>query len=460
MRRIFHFLSIAVFLVSMVGCAAIDPNHVLTRRLGNEAPADGAAMDPYTRQQAFDFVWNRINEAYVDPNLNGVNWRQVGDAQRPKILSAANDDIFWKDLDTMVAELGDAHTRVLSSKQYAYDKNKQSNTVGLTLAQLGDDIIVMAVSKDSAAEKAGIVKGNKLLTIDGTPTAEWWQLQSLKARKNSTERARQKTVRRILNSGDPESPSDTLVLGLERNDGTQLQTTLTRTVLPRKDSLSAKFLPNSYGNDTLIGNDLVNRLTGGGGNDTLVGGAGYDMALFSGPRSAYSVARSGSQLSVLDSTAKDGADQLSEVERLGFADGYVAMDLGKGEAAGKTALLVGATLGLAGLTNTLALGYVISYFEATSKPTLLMGAQIIVDNGITASLAGGPGNAKFVNLIYNNVVGVAPDAATLGLLTGLLDSGQYNQASFLAAVAELPLNQDHIGLIGLATTGLLYLPFG
>jgi Ca2+-binding RTX toxin-like protein len=231
-------------------------------------------------------------------------------------------------------------------------------------------------------------------------------------------------------------------------------------VLPRKDSLSAKFLPNSYGNDTLIGNDLVNRLTGGGGNDTLVGGAGYDMALFSGPRSAYSVARSGSQLSVLDSTAKDGADQLSEVERLGFADGYVAMDLGKGEAAGKTALLVGATLGLAGLTNTLALGYVISYFEATSKPTLLMGAQIIVDNGITASLAGGPGNAKFVNLIYNNVVGVAPDAATLGLLTGLLDSGQYNQASFLAAVAELPLNQDHIGLIGLATTGLLYLPFG
>lgn len=256
MRRIFHFLSIAVFLVSMVGCAAIDPNHVLTRRLGNEAPADGAAMDPYTRQQAFDFVWNRINEAYVDPNLNGVNWRQVGDAQRPKILSAANDDIFWKDLDTMVAELGDAHTRVLSSKQYAYDKNKQSNTVGLTLAQLGDDIIVMAVSKDSAAEKAGIVKGNKLLTIDGTPTAEWWQLQSLKARKNSTERARQKTVRRILNSGDPESPSDTLVLGLERNDGTQLQTTLTRTVLPRKDSLSAKFLPNGYGYMRLTGFDL------------------------------------------------------------------------------------------------------------------------------------------------------------------------------------------------------------
>ena len=255
-RSILHFLAVAVFLLSVVGCAAIDPNHVLTRRLGNEAPADGAALDPNTRQQAFDFVWNRINEAYVDPKFNGVNWQQVGEEHQAKVLSAPNDDIFWKNLDAMVAELGDAHTRVLSSQQYAYDKKKQSNTVGLNLAQLNGEIIVMAVAKGSAAEKADIVKGNKLVTIDGTPATEWWRLQSLKARKNSTERARQKTVRRILNSGDPESPSDTLVLGWERNDGTQVQTTLTRTVLPRKDSLSAQFLPNGYGYMRLTGFDL------------------------------------------------------------------------------------------------------------------------------------------------------------------------------------------------------------
>ena len=236
----------------------------------------------------------------------------------------------------------------------------------------------------------------------------------------------------------------------------------------------------SYGNDKLTGNNLANRLdggggndrlTGGGGNDTLLGDSGYDTAVYAGPRSAYLLTRSGNQLSVLDFTAQDGLDQLRDVERLSFSDGYFAMDVGVGEAAGKAALLVGATLGPAGLANTFAVGYFINYFEALrvfsvggvvsyGNPTLLMGAQVIVGNGITESLAGGAGNAKFVNLIYNNVVGAAPDAATLGLLTGLLDSGQYNQASFLAAVAELQLNQDHIGLTGLAATGLLYLPFG
>ena len=236
----------------------------------------------------------------------------------------------------------------------------------------------------------------------------------------------------------------------------------------------------SFGNDTLVGNELSNRLeggggndwlTGGGGNDVLLGGAGYDWAVFSGPRTVYTVTRAANQLTVRDPTGKDGADQLTDVERLVFSDGYFAMDVGKDEAAGKTALLVGATLGLAGFANTFVVGSVIHYFEATvtisvnglstvANPTLLMAAQFLVNNGITESLAGGPGNAKFVSLIYNNLVGAAPDAATLAMLTGLLDSGQYNKASLLAAAAELQLNQDHIGLTGLATAGLLYLPFG
>ena len=236
----------------------------------------------------------------------------------------------------------------------------------------------------------------------------------------------------------------------------------------------------SFGDDTLIGNALSNRLDGGGGNDRLIGGGGndillggpgYDLAVFSGPRAVYTVTRAANQLTVQDQTGTDGADQLTDVERLVFSDGFFAMDLGKTEAAGKTALLVGATLGLAGFANTVVVGSVIHYFEATvtisvnglstvANPTLLMAAQFLVNNGITESLAGGPGNAKFVSLIYSNLVGAAPDAPTLAMLTGLLDSGQYNKASLLAAAAELQLNQDHIGLIGLATAGLQYLPFG
>ena len=258
--RVLHtahrLLLAAALLLSLAGCAALDPQHVVTRHMGYAPPEDSAPMDADTRQQAVDFVWNRINEAYVDPRLNGVNWKQVRDQQEAPILSAANDDIFWKKLDTMVAELGDSHTRVLSPSQFANDQKKQSNTVGLSAVLMDDNIVVLAVAKDSAAEKAGMVKGNKLLTIDGTTATDWWRLQSQKARKNSTERARQKTVKRMLNSGDPEAPSSTLVLGIERNDATRVQTTLTRSVLKRPDNLSSKILPNGYGYLRLTGFDL------------------------------------------------------------------------------------------------------------------------------------------------------------------------------------------------------------
>jgi carboxyl-terminal processing protease len=241
--------------VTLVGCAAIDPQHVLTRRIGNEAPLEGAALDTGTRQQAYDFVWTRVNEAYVDPKFNGVDWVQAGDRHRSKILEAANDDIFWKSLDGMVAELGDAHTRVLSPRQYAFDKDKQNLTLGLSLAVMDGEVVVTAVAKDSPAEKAGLQKGNRLITIGTETASDWWSRQFNLARKNSTDRARLKTVKRVFNGGDPEAPSESLSLTVERNDGSSYPVTLTRAVLPRKDTLTAKLLDNNLGYIRLTGFD-------------------------------------------------------------------------------------------------------------------------------------------------------------------------------------------------------------
>lgn len=254
--RTLHALLTSIALtLSAAGCSTLDPQHVLTRKIGNTAPAQGFAMDATTRQQAFDFVWNRINDAYVDPHLNGVNWQQVRTDHQAKILEAATDDIFWKSLDTMVAELRDAHTRVLSSQQYANDKLKQGSSLGLSLVQLNGELIVSAVFKGSAADHAGIVKGNKLVMIDGLAAAQWWSLQLSKTRKNSSERAQLKSVRRVFNSGDPEFPSDRSVLTVERNDTSLMRVTLTRTVLRRKDTLVSTVLPSGIGYMRLTGFD-------------------------------------------------------------------------------------------------------------------------------------------------------------------------------------------------------------
>jgi carboxyl-terminal processing protease len=184
-----------------------------------------------------------------------VNWEQVGQQHEPKILAAVNDDVFWKNLDTMVAELGDAHARVLSPRQYAFDKEKKNNTLGLWLAELDGEIIVTSVTKYSAGEKAGISIGNQLLRIDGMPALDWWREQRSKSRKSSTERARLKTVKRVFDSGDPQAPTDTVLVEVERNDGSTFVASLTRSVLARKDALTSTLRPDGFGYLRLTGFD-------------------------------------------------------------------------------------------------------------------------------------------------------------------------------------------------------------
>jgi len=75
------------------------------------------------------------------------------------------------------------------------------------------------------------------------------------------------------------------------------------------------------GDDFLFGQDNGDRIEGGFGNDTIDGGAGYDTAVFSRNLADYVITRSGSMV-VVDQigTGGDGADRLTNIEVLAFAD--------------------------------------------------------------------------------------------------------------------------------------------
>jgi len=72
--------------------------------------------------------------------------------------------------------------------------------------------------------------------------------------------------------------------------------------------------------DALFGNGGADTLRGNAGNDVLHGGADYDIAIFSGNRSAYTISNlsgGGQQIS----SSAEGTDQLFGIEELQFADG-------------------------------------------------------------------------------------------------------------------------------------------
>jgi Peptidase M10 serralysin C terminal/Proprotein convertase P-domain/RTX calcium-binding nonapeptide repeat (4 copies) len=84
--------------------------------------------------------------------------------------------------------------------------------------------------------------------------------------------------------------------------------------------------------DTLRGRDGAEQprsdtLRGGGGNDTIDGGAGVDMAEHLGAREGYTVTRTENGFTVVDTdpaNGDDGSDTLLNVERLIFADRMLA----------------------------------------------------------------------------------------------------------------------------------------
>jgi hypothetical protein len=197
------------------------------------------------------------------------------------------------------------------------------------------------------------------------------------------------------------------------------------------------------------GNDI---LDGDAGNDTLDGGAGIDTASYAGNRDAFTMLHnSNGSYALKDNTGFEGTDTLTNIERIQFADKKIAIDLSPAGSAGKTVELIVAAFGATALANTQYAGIGLSLFD--NGYTLQQVAQMCIDSGQVSA----PGNASFVAAVWLNVVGSPIDSANLAYFTGLLQCNEpMSQAALLELAATSQANQDHIDLVGLASTGIEY----
>ena len=146
-----------------------------------------------------------------------------------------------------------------------------------------------------------------------------------------------------------------------------------------------------------------------------------------------------------------GNDKLSNVERLKFADTGIALDLSGN--AGTVAKILGAVFGPAEVYNEVYAGIGLYYIDGGMTYESLM--QLAID----ARLGAGAGHAAVVDLLYTNVVGVPPGETDRAYFVGLLDTGAYTVAGLGVMAADIDLNVNNINLVGLAGTGLEYVPY-
>ncbi|MCK6434024.1 MAG: S8 family serine peptidase [Burkholderiaceae bacterium] len=219
--------------------------------------------------------------------------------------------------------------------------------------------------------------------------------------------------------------------------------------------------------DLLIGNAAANRLSGmrgddvlrgNGGDDTLDGGAGLDEARFLGLRADYQLQVTAEGLEVHDLRGADGRDALHGIERVVFGDIAVAFDTADGGHAAQVAQILRAVLGPASLREPLYAGIGLQLADQGMSVADLV--ALAVATPLFEQLAGSRSNTDFVRLVYRQVVGQEADAASLATYVGMLDSGAISQDALALLAVQSTLNVGSAELVGLASTGLAYLPQG
>ena len=193
------------------------------------------------------------------------------------------------------------------------------------------------------------------------------------------------------------------------------------------------------GADRLIGNERDNILAGRGGNDSIVGGLGFDTAVYSGRISQYEISRT----TVRDKTGADGADSISGIERIYFTDKNV--DLGVSSLSKRVApeTLKSIVELYTAFFNRVPDGEGMAFWlgqavSGVSIPTIansFYGAALQY-SGLTGYSAGMT-SADFVGVVYRNVLGRATiDVEGLNYWTRALSQGTETRGSLVKTILD------------------------
>jgi Ca2+-binding RTX toxin-like protein len=194
----------------------------------------------------------------------------------------------------------------------------------------------------------------------------------------------------------------------------------------------------------LVANDTFK---GQPGTDLIDGGLGTDTVVYSGPLEQYTVVKSGNRYIVSEPTGSDDTDYLTSIERLKFKDKSLAIDIDGN--AGTTAKILGAVFGKASLSNKNYVGIGLSFLDSGWTYDNLA--------GVALEAAGAKTNDQIVSLLWTNVIGTKPTAADKQPFIALLENGM-TAGALAHLAADSSFNTTNINLVGLAQTGIEYMP--
>ena len=123
-----------------------------------------------TPAELYDNVWRLINSKYVDQTNNEQDW---GKWRHKYDTVIKNDEDAYVAIETMVASLNDPYTKFLYPKDFQEETSSIKGSlkgIGIQIGVQDGKLTVIAPIEDTPAEKAGLLAGDEIISIDGKST--------------------------------------------------------------------------------------------------------------------------------------------------------------------------------------------------------------------------------------------------------------------------------------------------
>ena len=146
-------------------------------------------IDQKTQLQVFNQTVKTVSDAYVYPDFNGKDWTAITAQVRAKIQAGLSTEDFYSEMQTMIDDLGDQHSRFDSPVDVAAeqaDLNGTGQFVGIGVLVLPEinkgKIAIAGIFPGSPADHSGLKEHDSLLAVDGLPLVQNGKIYTYRVR--------------------------------------------------------------------------------------------------------------------------------------------------------------------------------------------------------------------------------------------------------------------------------------
>jgi carboxyl-terminal processing protease len=127
-----------------------------------------------TQLSIFENLWSIVNDTYVYPDFNGVDWNAIHEEYRQLIFAGATNAQFYLAMNELITRLGDDHSQFLNPQEVAEQDAEYQGTydyvgIGILVSAVPDRqrAVILSVFSGSPAEGAGLQPRDSIISVNG-----------------------------------------------------------------------------------------------------------------------------------------------------------------------------------------------------------------------------------------------------------------------------------------------------